>query len=83
VIGADLQALQEHDADVKRWLRDDVVPVYDAMQADPARAIHPRRGGICSKSAASQSLHRKDREPVLRLPSCVLSRALLIMYYRA
>ena len=29
--------LQERDAAVERWLRDAVVPVYDAMQADPGR----------------------------------------------
>jgi antitoxin ParD1/3/4 len=39
VVRAGLRALQERDAAVERWLRDEVVAVYDAMQADPARGI--------------------------------------------
>ena len=39
VVRAGIRALQERDAAVERWLRDEVAPVYDAMQADPARAL--------------------------------------------
>ena len=39
VIRAGLRALQERDLAVERWLREDVVPVAAAMQADPTRAI--------------------------------------------
>ena len=39
VIRSGLRALQERDAAVERWLRDEVVPVAAAMQADPSRAI--------------------------------------------
>jgi antitoxin ParD1/3/4 len=39
VVRAGLRALQERDAAVERWLREEVVPVYDAVRADPARAI--------------------------------------------
>jgi antitoxin ParD1/3/4 len=39
VIRAGLRALQERDAAVERWLREDVTPVYDAMKSDPARGI--------------------------------------------
>jgi antitoxin ParD1/3/4 len=39
VIRAGLRALQERDAVVERWLRDQVVPVAAAMQANPERAI--------------------------------------------
>jgi antitoxin ParD1/3/4 len=39
VVRAGLRALQERDAAVERWLRDQVAPAYDAMQADPGRAI--------------------------------------------
>ena len=39
VIRAGLRALQERDAAVERWLREDVVPVASAMMADPGRAI--------------------------------------------
>ena len=34
-----LRALQERDAAVERWLRDEVVPVAAAMHADSGRAI--------------------------------------------
>ena len=39
VIRAGLRALQERDAAVERWLRDEVVPVAAAMHADSGRAI--------------------------------------------
>ncbi len=39
VVRAGLRALQERDAAVERWLREEVAPVYDAMQADPHRAL--------------------------------------------
>jgi antitoxin ParD1/3/4 len=39
VIRAGLRALHERDAAVERWLREEVVPVYDAMEADPSRGI--------------------------------------------
>ena len=39
VIRSGLRALQERDAAVERWLRDEVVPVAAAMQADPSRGI--------------------------------------------
>jgi antitoxin ParD1/3/4 len=39
VVRAGLRALQERDAAVERWLREKVIPVYDAMEADPARGI--------------------------------------------
>lgn len=39
VVRAGLRALQERDAAVERWLRDEVVPVAVAMRDNPARAI--------------------------------------------
>ena len=39
VVRAGLRALQERDAAVERWLRDEVVPVAAAMQDDPSRGI--------------------------------------------
>ncbi len=39
VVRAGLRALQERDAAVERWLRDEVAPTYDAMKADPTRAL--------------------------------------------
>jgi len=43
VVKAGLDALSEQDEAVDRWLRDDVVPVVDAMRADPSRAIPAKR----------------------------------------
>lgn len=39
VIRAGLRALQERDAAMERWLREEVVPVYDAYESDPSRGI--------------------------------------------
>lgn len=39
VVRAGVRALQERDAAVERWLREDVAPVYDAMLDDPSRGI--------------------------------------------
>jgi antitoxin ParD1/3/4 len=39
VVRAGLRALEERDAAVERWLREDVVAAYDALEADPGRAI--------------------------------------------
>jgi len=39
VVRAGLRALQERDAAVELWLREEVAPVYDAMKEDPSRAI--------------------------------------------
>ena len=39
VIRAGLRALQERDTAIERWLREEVVPTYDAMQANPARGL--------------------------------------------
>jgi antitoxin ParD1/3/4 len=38
-VRAGLRALQEREAAVERWLCEDVIPVYDAMEADPSGAI--------------------------------------------
>ena len=39
VVRAGLRALKERDAAMERWLREEVVPVARAMDADPGRAI--------------------------------------------
>ena len=39
VVRAGLRALQERDAAIERWLREEVVPVYDAMKADASQGI--------------------------------------------
>jgi antitoxin ParD1/3/4 len=52
VVRAGLRALRERDAAVERWLRDEVAPVHDAMQADPGRALDADQVG-----AALQAHH--------------------------
>lgn len=39
VVRVGLRALQERDAAVERWLREEVVPVYDTMQAQSKRGL--------------------------------------------
>ncbi|MFI5014486.1 MAG: type II toxin-antitoxin system ParD family antitoxin [Hyphomicrobiales bacterium] len=39
VVRAGLRALQERDAAVERWLREEVAPVNDVMKTDPRRAL--------------------------------------------
>ncbi|WP_020181111.1 type II toxin-antitoxin system ParD family antitoxin [Methylopila sp. M107] len=41
VVRAGLRALEERDAAVERWLREEVAPTYDRMKADPGSAITP------------------------------------------
>jgi antitoxin ParD1/3/4 len=57
VIRAGLRALQERDAAVERWLREEVVPVMAAMQADPERGLTPEEvfGGIRARHAARKA----------------------------
>ncbi|MGA2351944.1 MAG: type II toxin-antitoxin system ParD family antitoxin [Terracidiphilus sp.] len=39
VVRPGLRALEERDAAVGRWLREDVVAAYDALRSKPSRAI--------------------------------------------
>jgi len=39
VVRAGLRALQERDAAVERWLREEVAVAYDVMKAEPERGI--------------------------------------------
>ncbi len=39
VVREGLRALEERDAVIERWLREDVAPVAIAMRADPSRAL--------------------------------------------
>lgn len=39
VIREGLRALQARDRAVEAWLRNDVVPAYDAYRADPSRGV--------------------------------------------
>ncbi|MCB2054457.1 MAG: type II toxin-antitoxin system ParD family antitoxin [Geminicoccaceae bacterium] len=39
VVRAGLRALEERDAAVEHWLREEVAPVYDATRDEPARSL--------------------------------------------
>ena len=39
VVQAGLEALRDQNAEIERWLREDVVPVANSMRADPSRGI--------------------------------------------
>jgi antitoxin ParD1/3/4 len=43
VVRAGLRALKERDALTERWLREEVAPVYDAVDADRGRVIPARQ----------------------------------------
>jgi antitoxin ParD1/3/4 len=61
VVRAGLRALQERDAAVERWLREEVVPVYDAMQADPARGLTPEQVAAAIRVHHAARLTKADR----------------------
>src|SRR5713226_3798991 len=63
VVRAGLRALQERDAAVERWLREEVAPVYDAMQADPARGLSADAalGAIHARHAARVEKAKRGR----------------------
>jgi antitoxin ParD1/3/4 len=54
VVRAGLRALQERDAAIERWLREEVVPAYDAMAVDPERAL-----SVDAAFAAVRARHAK------------------------
>jgi len=43
VVRDGLRALQERNAAVERWLREDVAPTYDEMKAHPERLLTTER----------------------------------------
>jgi antitoxin ParD1/3/4 len=55
VVRAGLQALQEREATIDRWVKDEVVPVFDAMQRDPDRAISGQ------EVTAALDFHHRER----------------------
>jgi len=60
VVRAGLRALQERDAVVDRWLKAEVIPVYDAMQAEPGRA---RSGEQVADRLRSYHERRQKKAP--------------------
>jgi antitoxin ParD1/3/4 len=62
VVRAGLRALQERDAAVERWLREEVVPVYDAMKADPSRGIPAKKVFEKVRSHHARRVKRRGNE---------------------
>ncbi len=62
VVRAGLRALQERDAAVEKWLRQEVVDVSDAMRAEPSRAI-PAEQVFATIRARHADRLKKRREP--------------------
>jgi putative addiction module CopG family antidote len=56
VIRDGLRTLMARDRAVEQWLREQVAPAYDALKADPSRAVTPQQ--IRARLAAE---HQKAR----------------------
>lgn len=61
VVRAGLRALQERDAAIERWLQEEVVPVYDAMQADPARSVAVNDVRVALRARHKEHLKKAKR----------------------
>jgi antitoxin ParD1/3/4 len=61
VVRAGLRALQERDAAVERWLREEVAPVHDAMLADPTRALDADQVGAALRAHHAARLKAGQR----------------------
>jgi antitoxin ParD1/3/4 len=62
VVRAGLRALQERDAAVEKWLREEVVDVCDAMRDDPSRPI-PADQVFATIRARHADRLKKRRQP--------------------
>ncbi|HEY1935301.1 MAG TPA: type II toxin-antitoxin system ParD family antitoxin [Acetobacteraceae bacterium] len=63
VVRAGLRALQERDAAVERWLRDEVAPTYDAMQADPGRGLSADQVSVALAAHHAARVRRAGGHP--------------------
>jgi Arc/MetJ-type ribon-helix-helix transcriptional regulator len=59
VIRDGLRTLIARDRAVERWLRERVGPAYDALKADPSRAVTPQR--IRARLAAERQKARAKK----------------------
>ena len=59
VVRDGLRALQVHERALESWLRDRVAPVYDAMKADPSRAVSVEK--VRASLAAAHKRSRRAR----------------------
>jgi antitoxin ParD1/3/4 len=62
VVRAGLRALQERDAVVERWLKQEVVPVYDAMLADPGRGLSADQATAAMRAHHAGRLKKAGRD---------------------
>ena len=56
VIRDGLRALQLHERALDAWLRDQVAPAYDAIKADPSRAVSAQKVRASLAAAHKSSL---------------------------
>ncbi|MGA3264475.1 MAG: type II toxin-antitoxin system ParD family antitoxin [Terracidiphilus sp.] len=56
VIRDGLRALEMHDRALEAWLREQVAPAYDAMKADPSRAVQAEKVRASLAAARKSSL---------------------------
>jgi antitoxin ParD1/3/4 len=63
VVRAGLRALQERDAAVEKWLREEVVGVCESMQSDPGRAIPSEQVFATIRARHADRLKKKSRDP--------------------
>jgi len=61
VVRAGLRALEERDAIVESWLMSEVGPVYDAMKADPKRAISAKKAFAAVRARHAEKLKASKR----------------------
>jgi len=61
VVRAGLQALRERDSTVEHWLREEVVPVYDAMRSDPGRAVSTADVAAAIRDRHAERIKRTKR----------------------
>jgi antitoxin ParD1/3/4 len=61
VVRAGLHALRDRDSTMERWLREEVVPVYDAMQSNPGRALPPAEVAAAIRSRHADRVKRARR----------------------
>ena len=62
VVRAGLRALQERDAAIEKWLREQVVDVYDSMQANPGRALPADQVFATIRARHADRLSKKRRD---------------------
>ncbi len=62
VVRAGLRALQERDAVVERWLRNEVIPVYDAMRANPERGLSVEQVKAAMRAHHADHVKKANRD---------------------